>query len=247
MKFLRERCRGERWIAISRRQSGSHRDAKKPTRQQGALKLRTTAASIRIVLLLVLVLGALAALCVFAVINRKQLTSKSRAPSLSDNEPAKTSSSATSSPVSQPPNAGPVSNLPHQGNTATYLPEDDAPNIPVVTDRPYFASAGSSVQRKAAARADLQLQKAASSLRDYRQAFAQNPIGTNAEITSKLLGKNPRGARYLPATAKVNDKGEMTDRWDRPLFFHQISGSVMEIRSAGPDHVMWTNDDEFLR
>lgn len=249
---MSQRCpRSPRWIATSGRQSGSDRDAKKPTRQQGPLKLRTTDGSIRIVLLLVLVLGALAALCVFAVISRKQLTPTSAALALTNNAPTKSSSPApitAPSPSAQASTVNPLSAQPQQANAATYLPEDDAPNVPVVTDRPRFASAASSpAKRKATAQADVQLQKAASSLRDYRSAFSQNPVGTNAEITSKLLGKNPRGTRYLPATAKMNDKGELTDRWDRPLFFHQVSGTVMEIRSAGPDHVMWTNDDEVLR
>jgi len=41
----------------------------------------------------------------------------------------------------------------------------------------------------------------------------------------------------------VNDQGEMIDPWGTPYFFHQISGTQMEIHSAGPDHVMWTSDD----
>ena len=228
----------------------SGRDVKTPARFLGVLKFRTIAASTRI--WVVVAICALAALCVFAVSRRQLFQSKSHTPAQNDNALGKTAitaqSPAASSPAARPSIAAPVSSQLPQEKPATYLPEDDSPNIPVVTDRPRFASAvGSPAPRKAAAQADVQLQKAASSLRDYRSAFSQNPVGTNAEITSKLSGKNPRGARYLPANAKLNDKGEMTDRWDRPLFFHQISGSVMEIRSAGPDHVMWTNDDEVLR
>jgi hypothetical protein len=72
-------------------------------------------------------------------------------------------------------------------------------------------------------------------------------VGSNAEITRALAGKNPRAVRYLPASAHVNKDGELTDRWNQPLMFHQISGTIMEIRSAGPDHVMWTADDEVSR
>lgn len=82
---------------------------------------------------------------------------------------------------------------------------------------------------------------------DYRRMFRENPVGNNAEITRSLLGKNPRELRFLPNQARVNSKGELTDRWDQPLFFHQISGTAMEIRSAGPDHIMWNQDDEVLR
>jgi hypothetical protein len=41
----------------------------------------------------------------------------------------------------------------------------------------------------------------------------------------------------------VNGNGEMLDGYGTPFFFHQISGQEMEIRSAGPDRVMWTFDD----
>jgi hypothetical protein len=42
---------------------------------------------------------------------------------------------------------------------------------------------------------------------------------------------------------RINEKGELVDAWGTPFFFHQLSGSEMEIRSAGPDKVMWTDDD----
>jgi hypothetical protein len=90
------------------------------------------------------------------------------------------------------------------------------------------------------------LQRAAASVRDYRIALKQNPVGSNAEITRALSGKNSRQTRYLPADARINDKGELLDRWDQPIFFHQISATQMEIRSAGPDRHMWTSDDEVL-
>jgi hypothetical protein len=115
-----------------------------------------------------------------------------------------------------------------------------------IADRPRFTSAASSTQKRAGEN-DAVLQRAERGLSDYRQLFHQNPVGSNAEITSRLLGKNARGTRFLPDNAQVNSQGELIDRWDQPIFFHQISASVMEIRSAGPDRVMWTQDDEVLR
>ena len=41
----------------------------------------------------------------------------------------------------------------------------------------------------------------------------------------------------------VNEKGELIDRWGTPFFLHQLSARQMEIRSAGPDREMWTEDD----
>lgn len=83
-----------------------------------------------------------------------------------------------------------------------------------------------------------------SAFRDYFYAFDGNPVGTNAEITKALLGDNAKNIRFpVPEGSKVNSKGELTDRWGTPYFFHQVSKSKTEVRSAGPDGVMWTDDD----
>jgi hypothetical protein len=124
--------------------------------------------------------------------------------------------------------------------------DEDAPSISIVSDRPRFVAEVSPGQRKAGEK-DVDLQKASASLREYRKIFNQNPVGNNAEITRLLLGQNSKGARYLPDNVHLNAKNELTDRWGQSLFFHQISASNMEIRSAGPDRKMWTADDEVLR
>ena len=81
-------------------------------------------------------------------------------------------------------------------------------------------------------------------VRDYRAALGSNPVGSNKEITRALLGDNPRGTRFLdPATVTLDAKGEWLDAWGRPYFFHAMSGTVMEIRSAGPDGRLFTADD----
>ena len=80
-------------------------------------------------------------------------------------------------------------------------------------------------------------------MRDYRTLAAENPIGTNQEITEALMGKNRTGARLAPQNARVNAKGEMMDRWGTAYFFHQVSATTMEIHSAGPDRKMGTEDD----
>jgi len=75
--------------------------------------------------------------------------------------------------------------------------------------------------------------------------FGGNPVGTNPEITRQLSGGNPRHINFLDAQAgmQVNNNGELIDPWGTPYFFHQISGTEMEIHSAGPDKLMWTSDD----
>lgn len=89
-----------------------------------------------------------------------------------------------------------------------------------------------------------ELARVARTVRDYRAAFGANPVGLNKEIARALLGDNPRGARFLdPATARLNAQGELLDDWGHPYFFHALSGTVMEIRSAGPDGRVFTPDD----
>jgi len=71
-----------------------------------------------------------------------------------------------------------------------------------------------------------------------------NPVGENAEITTALMGENRLGLALIPKNHRaVNNRGELCDRWGTPFRFHQLSGSRMEIRSAGPDQKFLTDDD----
>lgn len=82
-------------------------------------------------------------------------------------------------------------------------------------------------------------------LRDYRNALGENPVGTNAEITRMLLGDNLKQVKIpVPDGSSVNGNGELCDDMGTPYFFHQLSATKMEIRSAGPDRQMWTADDQ---
>ena len=86
-------------------------------------------------------------------------------------------------------------------------------------------------------------------IRQYGSMFGGNPVGTNPEITRALNGDNPKQVKFLRAEdgTQINAKGELVDSWGTPYFFHQISGTEMEIRSAGPDKIMWTTDDLVTR
>ena len=85
--------------------------------------------------------------------------------------------------------------------------------------------------------------------RQYNQRFGGNPVGSNREITATLGGQNPQQAVFINPEdgARVNGRGELVDNWDTPYFFHQLSRTEMEIRSAGPDRKMWTSDDLVLK
>ena len=82
----------------------------------------------------------------------------------------------------------------------------------------------------------------------YRSALhSDNPVGDNIDITAILTGRNRLGFAFIPRdNPAINAHGELCDRWGTPFFFHQLSGSQMEIRSAGPDRKLWTPDDEVL-
>jgi hypothetical protein len=82
-------------------------------------------------------------------------------------------------------------------------------------------------------------------INQYRSMFGENPVGTNPEITKALSGGNPKQARLVKDELglRINGRGELVDYWGTPFFFHQLSGTEMEIHSAGPDKVMWTADD----
>lgn len=74
-----------------------------------------------------------------------------------------------------------------------------------------------------------------------------NPVGTNAEITAALTGKNKLSFAFIPPNhPAINRAGELCDRWGTPFYFHAESGTRMTIRSAGPDKKLHTDDDAVL-
>lgn len=69
-------------------------------------------------------------------------------------------------------------------------------------------------------------------------------LGANEEFAAALRGKNRTQLRFLPDEHKAfNARGQLVDRWNTPLFFHVIAHDRIDIRSAGPDGKMWTDDD----
>lgn len=69
-------------------------------------------------------------------------------------------------------------------------------------------------------------------------------LGANEEFAAALLGKNTSREVFLTAPhAALNDHGQLIDRWGTPLFFHVRDSTRIDIRSAGPDRKMWTDDD----
>ena len=146
---------------------------------------------------------------------------------------------ANPSPGTQPPNATAPVRQP-RGATGTTAPVP-APRLRTSPGDPLAADA----DRRAAS---IDADKVSLMLRDYRSQMGENPVGTNAEIMKAVMGGNSKGAMLGPPEGQsLNGKGELVDRWGTPYFFHQLSRSSTEIRSAGPDRVMGTEDDVVVR
>jgi hypothetical protein len=76
------------------------------------------------------------------------------------------------------------------------------------------------------------------------KSAANRPLSANEDWADLFRGKNGAREEFLPAQhVALNDKGQLIDRWQTPLFFHALGGGRYEIRSAGPDKTMWTADD----
>ena len=121
-----------------------------------------------------------------------------------------------------------------------------ATSLPMVSNIDQIKKEGETASESMAATALLESMR--TTVREFGLRFGGNPVGTNAEITKALGGDNPKHVNFLDGRGyQVNEKGELVDHWGTPLFFHQISGMEMEVRSAGPDRKMWTSDDIVTR
>jgi hypothetical protein len=138
-------------------------------------------------------------------------------------------------PTDQPSRPGLTNNLPPPARAAAKIAQAPEP-------RSEMADALNSPSTDIAA--DLRLVSAIVHAFQTNLPREGNPVGTNAEITAALTGRNRlRLALIPPDHPAINAGGELCDRWGTPFFFHAESATRMEIRSAGPDRKMWTNDD----
>jgi hypothetical protein len=82
-------------------------------------------------------------------------------------------------------------------------------------------------------------------LNAYRRTFGTYPTGeSNRQIVNALLGTNAQNLPFIPLDhPRLNARGEITDAWGTPFFFHINSRDSIEVRSAGPDRALFTADD----
>jgi hypothetical protein len=126
-------------------------------------------------------------------------------------------------PLNPPPATSPAKPLPFQIGSAEGPPADISPQSVIESTRRAIVNYGST--------------------------FGGNPVGTNPEITAALNGQNPKQIKFIDPEAglRVNGNGELVDSWGTPFFFHQLSANDTEIRSAGPDKIMWNADDLVIK
>jgi hypothetical protein len=73
---------------------------------------------------------------------------------------------------------------------------------------------------------------------DYYRALGEFPTGDSAAILKSLAGDNGKGIAF------VGKEGELLDPWKMPYQFSRNGDEPwVEIRSAGPDRVLWSDDD----
>lgn len=76
------------------------------------------------------------------------------------------------------------------------------------------------------------------------KGMKDQPLSANGEIAAALRGEGYVRVAFLPRGHPVFDEaGLLCDRWKTPLFFHAERAGVFAIRSAGPDKILWSEDD----
>jgi len=76
------------------------------------------------------------------------------------------------------------------------------------------------------------------------KSAADRPLSANEDWAATLRGLNLAHERFLPDQHVALDaQGRLVDRWGTPLFFHALGDHRFELRSAGPDKKLWTDDD----
>lgn len=69
------------------------------------------------------------------------------------------------------------------------------------------------------------------------------PLGDNADIAAALTGRNRRRIVFVPPTHPALRDGLLVDRHGTPYHFHARSADAIDVRSAGADRVLFTEDD----
>lgn len=79
----------------------------------------------------------------------------------------------------------------------------------------------------------------------FRERFGSYPAAEdNPGMMHALAGANPDGLVIFPADhPRIDPERGLLDAWGNPFHFHMLSREQLEIRSAGPDGGLFTDDD----
>ncbi len=70
------------------------------------------------------------------------------------------------------------------------------------------------------------------------------PLSANEEWSAALRGLRPGSEPWISAKSPLLDaQNRLIDRWGTPLHFHALGDKRWELRSAGPDRKLFTDDD----
>ncbi|MFT4639120.1 MAG: hypothetical protein ACI8T1_002444 [Verrucomicrobiales bacterium] len=143
-------------------------------------------------------------------------------------------------------------------STTTFPPEEASPSPQNVDPRLERLPDGHVVLRDAVnlaktlhrpeSMADSDLEALDQIITLYHFIYKANPVGSeNEEIMAQLIGKNPKKVIFFPPDhPNLSEAGALLDRWGNPYYFHPLSADRMDLRSAGDDAKLWTNDDVSL-
>jgi len=74
------------------------------------------------------------------------------------------------------------------------------------------------------------------------------PLGINEDFARALTGGNRYGDVFIASNhPSINNQGQLVDRWGTPYHFHPRAADAIDIRSAGPDRTLFTDDDILSR
>lgn len=69
------------------------------------------------------------------------------------------------------------------------------------------------------------------------------PLGINEEFARALTGGNRRGDLFLATNHPALRGGHLIDPWGTPYHIHPRAPDAIDLRSAGPDRRLFTDDD----
>lgn len=152
-----------------------------------------------------------------------------------------------------PPPAGPARPTSPTGQThPTEIPVSDPadPAAPLATETRVYLGPGSPLAPELNAPGgsgvrDVEiLRQITGAMLSSLKGGARPPLGDNLDFARALRGQNKLGVVLLPPRhpAFAAD-GRLVDRWGSPYHFHPVASDFVEVRSAGPDRVLFTEDD----